>query len=53
MLAVAPANDVYAGLEPIAIGDSLSVDTTEATTDADDVEVNAECGAPATDASVV
>lgn len=52
VLAAAPANDVYAGREPIAIGDSLTVDTTEATTDADDVEINAECGAPATDASV-
>ncbi len=29
-----------------------SVDTTEATTDADDAEANADCGAPATDASV-
>lgn len=51
VVAAAPANDVYAGREPIAIGDSLTVDTTEATTDADDVEMNV-CGAPAMDASV-
>jgi hypothetical protein len=30
----------------------VSTDTTEATTDADDAELNAECGAPATDANV-
>lgn len=52
VLAAAPANDVYAGRESIAIGDSLTVDTTEATTDADDVEMNSVCGAPAMDASV-
>ena len=52
VLAAAPANDVYAGREAISIGDSLTVDTSEATTDADDTELNAECGAPAMDASV-
>ena len=52
VLAAAPANDVYAGREPIAIGDSLTVDTSEATTDADDTELNTVCGAPAMDASV-
>lgn len=51
-LAAAPTNDTYAGRDPIAIGDSLSVDTSEATTDADDTEMNAFCGAPAMDASV-
>jgi hypothetical protein len=51
VLAAAPANDVYAGREAIAVGDSLTVDTTEATTDADDIEMNV-CGAPAMDASV-
>ena len=51
VLAAPPANDVYAGREPIAIGDDLTVDTSEATTDADDVEMNV-CGAPAMDASV-
>ena len=52
VLAAAPANDVYAGREPIAVGDSLTVDTSQATTDADDTELNTGCGAPATDASV-
>lgn len=52
VLAVAPSNDVYAGREAIAVGDSLSVDTSEATTDDDDAEMNAFCGAPAMDASV-
>jgi hypothetical protein len=52
-LAAAPGNDAYAGR--IAVGAlpySNSQDTTEATTDADDVEANTNCGAPATDASV-
>ena len=52
VLAAAPANDIYSGRLPIAIGDDLTVDTTEATTDADDVEMNTVCGAPAMDASV-
>jgi hypothetical protein len=50
--AKAPANDLYSGRQVISIGFSATVDTTLATTDADDVEVNAQCGAPATDASV-
>jgi hypothetical protein len=52
-LAAAPGNDAYAGR--IAVGAlpySNSQDTTEATTDADDVEANTVCDAPATDASV-
>ena len=52
VLAAPPTNDTYAGRDAIALGDSLSVDTTEATTDADDTEMNAICGAPAMDASV-
>lgn len=52
VLAAAPPNDLYAGREAVSIGSSATVDTTEATTDADDVEINANCGAPATDASV-
>ena len=51
VLAAAPANDVYGGRLPIAIGDDLTVNTTEATTDADDIEMNV-CEAPAMDASV-
>jgi hypothetical protein len=51
--AAVPANDTYAGRETIAgLPFSATVDTTEATTDADDVEWNASCGAPATDASI-
>ena len=53
VLAAAPANDTYA--DRAAIG-SLpfqdSRDTSEATTDATDVEASAGCGAPPTDASV-
>jgi hypothetical protein len=53
-VAAAPDNDTYGGVEvlfePLPI--LVSADTTEATTDADDAELNAECGAPATDASV-
>lgn len=52
VLAAPPSNDVYAGREPIAVGDDLTLDTSEATTDADDEELNIPCGAPAMDASV-
>ena len=53
VLAAAPGNDAYLGREVIgSLPFSASVDTTAATTDADDVEANASCGAPATDASV-
>ena len=52
--AVAPGNDLYGGRTVIgAIPFTTSLDTTEATTDANDAEVNTtDCGAPATDASV-
>lgn len=53
VMAAPPSNDTYAAR--IAVGSlpfSDSLDTTEATSDADDVEANANCGAPATDASV-
>jgi len=52
VLAAPPANDVYAGAIAVSAGYSATLDTTEATTDANDVEINANCGAPATDASV-
>jgi hypothetical protein len=51
-LAAPPSNDTYAGR--ISIGTipfSTTLDTSEATTDAVDVEINV-CGAPAMDASV-
>ena len=50
--AAAPTNDTYAGRTTIpSLPYVATLDTTEATTDAADVEVN-QCGAPATDASV-
>ncbi len=51
-LAASPTNDTFAGATLVAIGFSAVLDTTGATTDADDAQLNASCGAPATDASV-
>jgi len=51
-LAAAPANDTFAGATLVSIGFSEQLDTSEATTDADDAQLNTDCGAPATDASV-
>lgn len=51
-LAAAPSNDVSSGATAVSIGFSETLDTTEATTDAEDAQLNASCGAPATDASV-
>jgi hypothetical protein len=52
-LAAAPSNDTYGGRTVFAaIPFTDSLDTTEATTDSDDTDINANCGAPATDASV-
>lgn len=51
-LAAAPSNDTFAGATAAAIGFSQTLDTTQATTDSDDSQLNASCGAPATDASV-
>jgi hypothetical protein len=52
-LAAAPSNDSRAGATAItAIPYSASLDTSEATTDAEDAEVNAHCGPPAIDATV-
>jgi hypothetical protein len=51
--AAAPTNDTFAGAVAIgALPFSAVVDTSQATTDTDDVNANANCGAPATDASV-
>lgn len=53
VLAAPPSNDTFAGRTSVgALPFVTSVDTTEATTDADDQEWNAQCGAPSTDASV-
>jgi hypothetical protein len=51
-LAAPPNNDTFPNATLAAIGFSEVLDTTEATTDADDAQLNASCGAPATDASV-
>jgi Family of unknown function (DUF6299) len=51
--AAAPGNDGFAGaVEITAVPFDVRLDTGEATTDADDTEANAQCGAPATEASV-
>jgi hypothetical protein len=51
--AAAPSNDKFAGATVIpSLPFNQTEDTTQATTDADDVEANANCGAPATQASV-
>jgi hypothetical protein len=51
--AAAPLNDTFAGATVIgAIPFTDSLDTTQATTDADDVSANTDCRAPATAASV-
>jgi hypothetical protein len=53
VLAAAPSNDSFAGRTVItALPYSESLDTSEATTEATDAELNTECGAPALDASV-
>jgi hypothetical protein len=53
VLAASPGNDSYAGRTVIgSVPFAESVDTTEATSDADDAEANAGCGAPAIEASV-
>jgi len=51
-LAAPPSNDAFTGATPAAIGFKEIIDTSQATTDSDDAQLNASCGAPATDASV-
>jgi hypothetical protein len=51
--AAPPSHDTIAGAKVIsAVPFSETVDTTEATTDAEDAAINANCGAPATNGSV-
>ena len=50
--AAPPANDLSSGATAASIGFSEVLDTSEATTDAEDAQLNETCGAPATDASV-
>lgn len=53
VLAATPANDTYPNLQTITVGFTDTVTTTEATTDADDLDIAAGCiGVPALDASV-
>jgi hypothetical protein len=52
LAAAPPANDTVAAATTVTKGFSQVLDTTGATTDADDTQLNASCGAPATDASV-
>ncbi|HYU10551.1 MAG TPA: DUF6299 family protein [Gemmatimonadales bacterium] len=47
-----PSNDAFSGATVVSVPFSEVLNTTEATTDADDAQLNASCGAPATDASV-
>jgi hypothetical protein len=51
-LAAAPSNDTFPNATAVSVGFSESLNTTQATTDGDDAQLNASCGAPATDASV-
>lgn len=50
--AAAPGNDTIGGATTVAPGFTEELDTSEATTDAEDAAINSNCGAPATDASV-
>ena len=47
-----PGNDTFPNATLASIGFSQVFDTTQATTDANGAQLNASCGAPATDASV-
>ncbi|HET7432648.1 MAG TPA: DUF6299 family protein [Nocardioides sp.] len=50
--AAPPSNDEATGAIAINVGDDVQQDTTQATTNAGDDALNANCGAPATEASV-
>jgi hypothetical protein len=50
--AAPPANDEFPGATAVHLGDRIEQDTTQATTNAGDDTLNANCGAPATNASV-
>ena len=50
--AAPPSNDTIGGATIVSLGFSQELDTTEATTDTDDSQLNGFCSAPATDASV-
>lgn len=50
--AAVPSNDIFPNAKVVTLGFNETLDTTEATTDKGDKQVNQSCGAPATDASV-
>jgi hypothetical protein len=50
--AAPPVNDTYDGAITLSLGDTVTQDTTQATTDAFDAKLNRVCGAPFTKASV-
>jgi hypothetical protein len=50
--AAAPSNDEVGGAAVVSLGAHITLDTTEATTTAADADLNSECGAPETKASV-
>lgn len=50
--AAPPVNDTVDNAVPVTVGYSDTLNTTDATTDAVDAQLNESCGAPATDASV-
>jgi hypothetical protein len=50
--AAPPSNDTFGGATPVTLGFSEELDTSEATTDADDAQLNTPSCTPATDASV-
>ena len=50
--AAPPANDTPDGAIALSLGQTVTEDTTEATTDAQDAKLNKFCGAPHTNASV-
>jgi streptogramin lyase len=51
-VAAPPSNDLVGGATAVGLGDGAALDTSDATTDTLDAAINANCGAPATDASV-
>ena len=52
-LAAPPSNDTFGGATVAAIGFGEVLDTSDATTDSDDAQLNVSCDAPATDAQRV
>src|SRR4051812_38757305 len=50
--AAVPANDKPGGAITLHVGEQVTQDTTQATTDANDAALNESCGAPRTNASV-